>query len=208
MLLLGQLMMIAGLLNRWSRVAAFDSPTDRQTDWLTDRPTDRPTAKTCLSFQGEHFEIIQLELLEVALTSSLTRHGTHHPTKQRVYSMSLDFSGWLRAKSTRSSDQVSFFMIFHSLPLSQLWPAGRIWLRQDHTALVHCGPSPSGLGRDIRAGRQARHTWLRGAWKACGLHAAGDSTVRRVLHPGDHDVLRLDIRHGDQGDSGALAVSA
>lgn len=40
LLSLGQLMMIAGLLNRWSRVAAFDSPTDRQTDRQTDRPTD------------------------------------------------------------------------------------------------------------------------------------------------------------------------
>lgn len=42
--------------------------------------------------------------------------------------------------------------------------------------------------------------------QASGLHASRDRFIRRVYHQGDHDVLRLDLRHGDQGDRRAAAV--
>lgn len=49
---------------------------------------------------------------------------------------------------------------------------------------------------------------IRRAWKASRLHAARDRALRRVLHQRDDDVLRLDLRHADQGDQGAAPLPA
>lgn len=96
--------------------------------------------------------------------------------------------------------------MFFSIFVPQLWFARSERLRQDDAAVVHRGPPAAQHGRDLGAGRQARLQGQRHPRQARRLHAAGDCPVRRVLHQGDHDVLRLDLRHGHGRDHGAPPV--
>lgn len=81
-------------------------------------------------------------------------------------------------------------------------------MRQDHSPLVHRRPEATELGRDLGARRQAGHQRVRRPWEEGRLHAAGDRAVRRVHHPGDDDVFRVDIRHGHRRNRRPAAVSA
>uniref|UniRef100_A0A8D8E1P8 (northern house mosquito) hypothetical protein n=1 Tax=Culex pipiens TaxID=7175 RepID=A0A8D8E1P8_CULPI len=73
---------------------------------------------------------------------------------------------------------------------------------------MYSGTKAAESGRDLGAGWETRDKRIWGAGKARRLHATGDRPVRRVLHPGDHDVLRLDLRHADDRDPRAVTVLA
>lgn len=82
-------------------------------------------------------------------------------------------------------------------------------MRQDHPAILHRWPEEIKFRRNLGAGRQTRDEGFRGAWEKGRLHAAGDCPLRRVHHPRDHDVLRLDIRnvHGRNRREAALLAA-
>jgi hypothetical protein len=89
----------------------------------------------------------------------------------------------------------------------QIRPAGGVWVRQDHAAVVHSGAAATQHRRDLGLGGQAGNQRVWSTGETSGVHAPGDRIVRGVLNQGDHDVLRLDLRDGVARDQREVTVS-